>query len=233
MSASVTPRKYGFGAEAYKVFLRLRFHLFQRHRYNRLALEWVGGVPLVVLPGVFNPALFFSSEFFVQSFAEKIPAGATVLDLGTGSGVGAVVAARWAARVVAVDVNPAAVRCARLNAILNGVDNRVEVREGDLFAPVAGEQFDVVLFNPPYISGSPKNDLEKAFFSTGLERRFAEELHAHLKPSGYALVILSDISVHFEVAFVQALQEAGFSVEIVCQKFLPHERLTIYQTCLR
>lgn len=239
MSAPVAPRKYGLWAELYKVFLRLRFHLFQRHRYNRLALERIGEVPLVVLPRVFNPALFFSSEFFVQSFsAEWIPPGATVLDLGTGSGVGAVFAARWvtqgtaaaqgsAGRVVAVDVNPAAVRCARINALLNGVEDWVDVREGDLFAPVGGERFDVVLFNPPYISGAPKNDLEKAFFSTGLERRFAEGLRGHLKPGGCARVILSDIGD--EAGFVGALQACDFEIERVAERNLPHERLTIYQ----
>lgn len=230
MRTPVIPRKYGFWAEVYKVFLRLRFHLVQRHRYNRLTLERISEVPLVILPEVFNPTLFFSSKFFVQSFsAEWITPGGTVLDLGTGSGVGAVFAARWAARVVAVDVNPAAVRCARLNAILNKVEDRVEVREGDLFSPLAGERFDVVLFNPPYLYGTPKNNLEKAFYSTGLAQHFAEGLDAHLNPGGRALVILSDIAAGFEDAFVQALQEVGFSIEMVCQKTLPNEQLTVYQ----
>lgn len=234
------PRKHGLLARMYIVFLRLRFHLFQRHRYNRLTVETLAGKPFVILPGVFNPTLFFSSAFFVQTFSpELIPPGATVLDMGTGSGVGAVLAAQWAAqgtaaqgsagRVVAVDVNPAAVRCARINALLNGVDDRVEVRAGDLFAPVAGAQFDVVLFNPPYISGTAKNDLEKAFFSTGLATRFATELRTHLNPDGYALVILSDIDAPFEAAFLAALAQANFSRRIVRQKKLPTETLTIYQ----
>lgn len=205
-----------------------RFFLFQRHRHNRLVVETVAGKTFVVLPGVFNPALFFSSAFFVKTFsADLIPPGSTVLDMGTGSGVGAVFAAQWAARVVAVDVNPAAVRCARMNGLLNGVESRVEVREGDLFDVVAKERFDVVLFNPPYIAGSPKTDLEKAFFSTGLAERFAGELRAHLNPGGHALVILSDIGE--EAVFIQRLCECGFKSEPIAERKLFNETMRVYR----
>ena len=84
-----------------------------------------------------------------------------MLDLGTGSGVGAVFAAQWAGQVVAVDVNPAAVRCARINVLLHGVEDRVDVLQGDLFEPVAGERFDVILFNPPYFPGQPRTTSSK------------------------------------------------------------------------
>ena len=76
--------------------------------------------------------------------------------MGTGSGVCAVFAARHAHRVVAVDINPGAVRCAALNALLNHVEARIEVRQGDLFAPVARERFDLVLFNPPFFVGAQR-----------------------------------------------------------------------------
>ncbi len=62
----------------------------------------------------------------------------------------------YARRVVAVDINPAAVRCAQINALLNQLEQRIEVRRGDLFAPVAGERFDLVLFNPPFLRGAPR-----------------------------------------------------------------------------
>lgn len=83
------------------------------------------------------------------------PAGAQrVLDLGCGYGVlGIVVAARLPqARVVLLDVNPRAVALAQENAIVNHVDN-VQVRCGDGCAAVAGEAFDLVLFNPPIRAG--------------------------------------------------------------------------------
>jgi release factor glutamine methyltransferase len=77
-----------------------------------------------------------------------------VLDLCTGSGVLAVSLARElaAARVVATELSAAAAAVARRNAERNGVADRVDVRVGDLFAPVTGEVFDLIVANPPYIA---------------------------------------------------------------------------------
>jgi len=77
-----------------------------------------------------------------------------VLDLCTGSGAIAISLAKElpCARVIATEVSPEAVAIARRNAERNGVADRVEVRLGDLFAPVAGEPFDLIVSNPPYIA---------------------------------------------------------------------------------
>jgi len=77
-----------------------------------------------------------------------------LLDLCTGSGVIAVSLAREypAAQVVATELSPAAAAIARGNAARNQVADRVDVREGDLFAPVRGERFDLIAANPPYIA---------------------------------------------------------------------------------
>ncbi len=76
---------------------------------------------------------------------------ASSLDLGTGCGVQALHLAGHSTRVVATDVNPRALRLARLNAALNGVADRVEVREGSFFEPVRGERFDLIATNPPFV----------------------------------------------------------------------------------
>jgi len=56
---------------------------------------------------------------------------------------------------MAVDINPVAVRCARANAVLNGLDDRIHVLEGDLFDPLPGNaRFDLVAFNPPFFRGT-------------------------------------------------------------------------------
>ena len=72
------------------------------------------------------------------------------LDLGTGSGVQALLAALHSGRVVAVDVNPRALRYTAFNANLNGSPN-IECRRGSLFEPVTGERFDLIVANPPYV----------------------------------------------------------------------------------
>ena len=209
-------------------WLRLRFRLFQRRRPDALVLEQVAGFPVVVLPQVFNPKLFWTAEFLARTLDERlIPPGATVLDLGTGTGVGALAAARWAGRVVAVDLNPAAQRCAQINVLLNGLEDRIEVRGGDLFEAVRGEGFDVLLFNPPYYRGTPKDPLDQAFRAGDIPRRFAANLAAHIGPAGYALVLLS--TAGDEAAFLAELSGAGLAVEPEAEQRRVGETLTIYR----
>jgi len=74
----------------------------------------------------------------------------SALDVGTGAGALALVAARHSERVVGTDTNPRALNLAAFNAALNGVDN-VEWRLGSLFEPVAGSRFDLIFSNPPYV----------------------------------------------------------------------------------
>jgi methylase of polypeptide subunit release factors len=114
------------------------------------------------------------------------------LDVGTGSGVHALLAAAHADNVVATDVNPRALAFTEVNAALNGVAN-VECRQGSLFEPVAGESFDLITCNAPYVV-SPEN--RWAYRDSGLE---ADELSglvvrgaaAHLVDGGYATVLVS------------------------------------------
>jgi release factor glutamine methyltransferase len=153
-------------------------------------------------------------------------ASLAVLDLGTGSGVGAFFAARRGASVVAVDINPEAVRCARINALLNHLDERIEVRQGDLFVPVHGQRFDLVLFNPPFYRGVPSDKLDHAWRGQDVFERFAGGLGEMLAPAGYALVVLSTDGDCDEL--LAALAAAGFDREVVERKNLINEVVTIY-----
>ncbi|MEZ4768406.1 MAG: methyltransferase [Caldilineales bacterium] len=218
----------------WNAWLRARFLLFQRHRHNRVVLETVAGRPLVVLPEVLNPALFFTGQWLAEEILRSaqddnplIPTGASVLDLGCGSGVVAMAAAQHARRVVAADINPAAVRCARINALLNGVEGKVEAREGDLWTPLANEEFDVVVFNPPYFPGAPRSTFEQALRSEGLNERFAAGLHEHLTDGGRALLLLS--SVGDEAGWLEPLRRQEFTIQAAASRAIAGEILTIYR----
>ncbi|KTR86557.1 DUF7059 domain-containing protein [Leucobacter chromiiresistens] len=76
---------------------------------------------------------------------------ASALDLGTGCGIVAMHLTRVAERVVATDISERALEIAGMNARLNGVDDRIDFRIGDLFAPVAEDRFDLILSNPPFV----------------------------------------------------------------------------------
>jgi release factor glutamine methyltransferase len=113
------------------------------------------GLPLYVDANVLVPRPDTETVIEVaRSTRADRAAPCRVLDLCTGSGAIAIALAKElpAATVVATDVSAEAVAIARRNAERNGFAARVEVREGDLWAPVAGEQFDLVTANPPYIA---------------------------------------------------------------------------------
>ena len=207
--------------------LSILYKLLGVHRYDDFRLERVLDLKIFVMPGVANPKVLRTGAFFAaQIDACEIAPGAAVLDMGTGSGVCALAAARRVPRVVAVDVSPAAVRCARLNALLNDLDERVDVREGDLFAPLEGERFDLVLFNPPFLLGAPKDHRDAAWRSEDGARRFAAGLGEHLAPGGAALVLLSsfgDACALYEVE----LRANGFRLEVFARRRFINETLTI------
>jgi len=113
------------------------------------------------------------------------------LDLGTGCGSQALLAARHADHVVATDVTERALRVARLNLELNDVTN-VELRQGSLFDPVAGERFDLIVSNPPFVV-SPDTDV--VFRDAGLEgdeisRLVVRGAAEHLEPGGQAAMLI-------------------------------------------
>jgi len=113
------------------------------------------------------------------------------LDLGTGCGVQALHLAGHADRVVATDVNVRALAMSRLNAELNDVS--LDLRSGSLFAPVAGELFDLVVTNPPFVV-SPATDPRLVYRDSGLPgdelvRRVVTEAPRHLAPGGWCQVL--------------------------------------------
>jgi release factor glutamine methyltransferase len=141
-----------------------------------------------------------------------------VLDPFTGSGILALAAARAGAAATAVDVSRRAVACAALNARLNGV--RVRALPGDLFAPVAGERFDLIVANPPYVPGAqdgPARGAARAWEGgadgRALIDRLCAEAPAHLTPGGELLIVHSEVCG--ERATLDRLAAAGLEAEVV------------------
>jgi len=113
----------------------------------------------------------------------------TALDVGCGCGVLSLFMAGYGERVVGTDLNPRAVMVSRFNAAVNGLHN-VLFLEGDLFAPVRGEQFERIVFNSPTGEEEFKSDgLLRA--GEGILRRFFSETHEMLSPTGYCQVNLA------------------------------------------
>jgi SAM-dependent methyltransferase len=167
------------------------------------AHEWLRrGVPVPALGGtihprygVFAPIRGEYVDLVARALATRAPAGRAwrAFDVGTGTGVLAILLARAGARVVATDVDTRAVRCAAENAARFGVADRVEALEADLFPP---GRVPLVVANPPWVPAEPHGPLDRAVYDPGGEMlaRLVRGLPAHLEDGGEAWLVLSDLA---------------------------------------
>jgi SAM-dependent methyltransferase len=143
--------------------------------------------------GVFSPV---RGEYLELVAKAPLPAKDLAFDVGTGTGVlAAILARRGVQRVVATDLDPRALACARDNVVRLGVQGQVEVQEADLFPPGAAP---LLVCNPPWLPARPSSPLEHAIYDEGsrMLRGFLSGLVAHLAPGGEGWLILSDLAEH-------------------------------------
>jgi release factor glutamine methyltransferase len=154
--------------------------------------------------------------------AEPLGPRSVVLDLCSGSGVLAIRAAlRGAGEVWAVDVSRRAVLATRAGARLNGV--RVHAVRGDLFGPVAGRRFELIVSNPPYVPGPeerlPTRGLTRAWEAGPRGRAFLDRIcdhaHEHLLPGGRILLVHSSLCSETETT--ARLNEHGLRARVIAR----------------
>ena len=171
-------------------------------------------------PVVYRP----SDDSYLLLDAIAVTAGERFLEVGTGTGLIALHAATTT-DAVATDVNPAAVALARANARRNGV--RLEVVRTDLMAGLRGP-FDVVAFNPPYLSGMPSDSLDRAWHGgeqgSEIAVRFLSDLPRVLESEGRAYLLLSHAN-----SAARFLAETAFVARPVASKPLFFERLEVLE----
>ncbi len=158
-----------------------------------------------------------------------------VLDMGTGCGIFAIISAEKAKQVVAIDINPYAVKCAKRNAKINNVSNKIEFIIGDLFKPLREKKkFNLVTFNAPYL---PAKDWERKdwidYAWTGgangreLIDRFIENVPSYLKNKGRILLIQSTLSNVNKT--MKKLREKGFETSVLAEKKVMFERIVLFE----
>ncbi len=208
--------------------LAARFIKLIERRYRGEPIQYIigetefYGLPFTVTPDVLIPRP--DTEHLVEKALELARAikQTRIVDVGTGSGAIAVTLAHELpeAEITAIDLSEAALQVARCNATRNGVEDRVRLLGGDLLAPVAGERFDLVVSNPPYIPDTDRalisvevREFEPALALFGGEDGLA--VHRRLLPAAYNALVSGGF-IALEMGFSQAeaieelLRKSGF-----------------------
>ncbi|MGE4167914.1 MAG: methyltransferase [Xanthobacteraceae bacterium] len=208
----------------------LAYHFVLKRR--RTITAKAAGFSLVVPPTVFHPRYFLTSEYFA-GFIDKLRLhGYRVADVGTGTGIIGLAAARAGAdSVVALDINPNAAWAAERNASRNGQSARLRAVCSDLFSALAPQPlFDVIFSNPPYFPGEAIDLADRAWHAGDNYRllaRLFDQARARLKPNGVFYVLLSSGG---ELTLIESMMEsAGFRARRVAERFILIESLIIYE----
>lgn len=184
------------------------------------------GFKLKLHPQVYEPA----EDTFLLAENLKVKEGDIALDIGTGTGIIALLMAKKAEYVLGVDVNPIAIKLAKENAKINGIKN-VEFRVSDLFENVEGK-FDIITFNPPYLPGEDKElkepiDLALIGGKRGREvlDKFIDQVIDYLKPNGIIQIVQSSITGVEDT--IEKFTKLGFKVEITAKERYFFEEIVV------
>ncbi len=188
---------------------------------------YVQGIGLYTDPAVIVPRSLLGEVLFAGSLDNWLSAEPShVLDLCTGSGAIAIQAAIAFehAQVDGVDIEPAAIALAKRNITLNDVGKQVSVYQGDLYAPVTGKKYDIILSNPPYVNADSMAALPHEYRSEpalalaggadGMDivRRIIEGAAQYLNPQGLLVIEIGHEAAYFEAAY-PTLQFSYLSVD--------------------
>lgn len=182
---------------------------------------------------VYEPA---EDTFLIADVLNQTGAvGDTVLDVGTGCGILAVIASRKAKKVVATDINPHAIRCAKENAEANRASSKIQVRLGDLFEPISEtEKFSLIVLNAPYLPstrGEHRSWKSRSWAGGSTGRRvidrFIRDAASYLENKGRILLVQSTLSDVQET--LRRLREMGLDAKVVAESKAEFETIVVIQ----
>jgi methylase of polypeptide subunit release factors len=206
------------------------YHLILSRRKTRIVKA--AGFRLKVPATVFHPRYFLSSERFADFIDTLQLSGKTVVDVGTGSGILALAAARAGAeRVIALDINPNAAVVAVENARANGLGERIVAAGMNLLSGFqSGPMFDVVLSNLPKHAREPRDLADRGWHAGPNYRDIAalfSQARERLRQGGRIYVMLSSDSD--PRLFGSLFKEAGLRAKIAGEYSIMIESFIIYE----
>jgi release factor glutamine methyltransferase len=151
------------------------------------------GIRLVIPPAVFHPGFFFSTRLLLRYIASLPLKNKLFLELGAGSGLIALYAARQGAQVTATDINPVAIHSLEMNARSNRIP--LTIIKSDLFTDIPQQAFDTIAINPPYYKKKPQTVADYAWYC-GEQGEYFQQLfsglHQYIHAGSVVLMVLCD-----------------------------------------
>ena len=151
------------------------------------------GINIIVNNGVFHPGLFYSTEYLLEYLKNQDLSERKLLELGCGSGLISVFAAKNGANVIATDISRNAMDNAGMNASRNGV--KIEVLHSDLFDEIPLQKFDYIVINPPYYPAKPEKEEDHAW-NCGADFEYFQklflQLHQYIHTDSKVIMVLSE-----------------------------------------
>lgn len=142
----------------------------RRYRYK--------GIDMLVYKDVFHPGFFYSTKYLVNFLESFSLDKKSFLEVGCGSGLISIFAAKQGAMVTGLDISPAAQKCTSENALKNNVT--IKVLLSDMFSALPDSFFDIVMINPPYFKKDPQSFAEHAWCA-GTDLQYFEKMFGGLK----------------------------------------------------
>jgi len=182
------------------------------------------GKEFVVPADVFAPTPM--SDLLGRAVLGEVRKDDQLLDMGTGCGVNAILAASKSGDVIGVDINPQAVASAKANAVRNSVAQRTTFFVSDVFDAVRGT-FDLIIFDPPFRWFRPRDLLEASIADENYRSltRFIQQTRKHMNPGGR---ILLSFGTSGDAEYLSKLIERErFASETVAERVLVRTDLTV------
>ncbi len=189
--------------------------------------KW-GGIKLEIPPQVFHPGFFSSTQLLLQHISGLSLKNKNFLELGAGSGLIAIQAAKKGALVTATDINPVAIDYLYSNSALNNVI--LEIIQSNLFAGIPGGIFDIIAINPPYYKKQPVTLQDYAWFCGEYGEYFSglfSQLAGYIHDKTETIMVLCE---GCDIAMIEtAADRNGFELQLMLTKQNMLEKNFIYK----
>ena len=206
------------------------------HTYKPLLVRYLSktrtycyeDIRLEIPPEVFHPGFFTSTQLLLQYLKQFPLKNKYVLELGAGSGLIAIQAAKEGAQVTATDINPVAIEYLHKNSLQNKVN--LEIIRSDLFAEIPACSFDIIAINPPYYKKQPVTFRDHAWYCGENGEYFSglfNQLEGYIHDKTETIMVLCD---GCDIEMIEAVAARnGFKLQLMLTKQNILEKNFIYK----